>query len=57
MVVYRHQKRQKMSDPARIDFMYRRPGAKDHENITHVLDEIIVKLKEIETRLKKLEDH
>ena len=46
-----------MSDPARIDFMYRRPGAKDHENITHVLDEIIVKLKEIETRIKKLEDH
>ena len=46
-----------MSDPARIDFMYRRPGAKDHENITHVLDEILVKLSELEVRLKKLEQN
>lgn len=45
-----------MSDPSRIDFMYRRPGQKEHENITHVLDEMIIKLKELETRIKELED-
>ena len=45
------------ADPARIDFMYRRPGSKEHENITHVLDEIIIKLQSIEVRLKKLENN
>ena len=37
--------------------MYRRPGKKEHENITHVLDEIIIKLQSIEVRLDKLESN
>ena len=37
--------------------MYRRPGSKEHENITHVLDEIIIKLQSIEVRLEKLESN
>ena len=45
------------ADPSRIDFMYRRPGSKEHENITHVLDEIIIKLQSIEVRLEKLESN
>ena len=45
-----------MNEPTRIDFMYRRPGSKDHENITHVLDDILGKLKEIETRIHELEE-
>ncbi len=37
--------------------MYRRPGSKEHENITHVLDEIIIKLQAIEDRIEILEAH
>ena len=45
-----------MSDPAKIEFMYRKPGSKDHENITHVLDEMINKIQDLESRIKELED-
>ena len=44
-----------MSDPVKFELMYRQPGAPDHQNITHVLDEIIIKLKDLETRLSELE--
>ena len=45
-----------MSDPVKMELMYREPGSKDHRNITHVLDDVIVKLKEIENRLTELEE-
>ena len=44
-----------MSEPVKFEFKYRRPGNKDHENLTHVLDEIIIKLGDIEKRLSELE--
>ena len=40
----------------KTQLMYREPGKKDHRDITHVLDDIIVKLQEFETRLSELED-
>ena len=36
----------------KIDLMYRRPGAEEHENITDVLDDVLNRLKEIENFLK-----
>jgi hypothetical protein len=39
-----------------IELMYRQPGLPNHQNITDVLDEIILKLREIENRLSKLEN-
>ena len=39
-----------------IELMYRQPGNSEHQNITDVLDEIILKLREIDSRLKQLED-
>ena len=44
-----------MSEPTKLEFMYRKPGEKEHQNITTVLDEIIVKLRELEQRLNHLE--
>ena len=46
-----------IAEPSRVEFMYRRPGMKEHENITHVLDDIIIKLQAIEVRLEKLENN
>ena len=40
---------------ADVELMYRQPGLPDHQNITDVLDEIILKLRELEQRLSKLE--
>jgi len=37
--------------------MYRQPGIPEHQNITDVLDEIIVKLREFEKRIAKLEEN
>ena len=45
-----------MSDPVKFEFMYRQPGRPDHQNITDVLDEIIIKLRDFEKRLIELED-
>ena len=36
--------------------MYRQPGHEKHQNITDVLDEIIIKLREIDQRIIKLEE-
>ena len=40
----------------RVELMYRQPGAKTHQNITDVLDEIIITLRDLSERLSKLED-
>ena len=40
----------------KIELMYRQPGLPEHQNITDVLDEIILKLREIEQRLTSLEN-
>ena len=45
-----------MSEPTRLEFMYRPPGSKEYQNITHVLDDILIKLQALEMRLKELEE-
>ena len=45
-----------MSEPMKTQLMYREPGKKEHRDITHVLDDIIVKLQELEERIIKLEE-
>ena len=46
-----------MSEPTKLEFMYRKPGEKEHQNITTVLDEIVIKLRELEQRLDHLESN
>ena len=41
----------------KFELMYRQPGLPEHQNITDVLDEMILKLREMEQRLSKLEDY
>ena len=45
-----------MSEPIKTQLMYRPPGERNHRDITHVLDDIIVKLQELEERIIKLEE-
>ena len=45
-----------MSEPVKTQLMYRAPGERNHRDITHVLDDIIVKLQELEERIIKLEE-
>ena len=48
-----------MSD-APFELMYRRPGHRRHENITDVLDDILVRLEELENAVEQLyeqDDH
>ena len=45
-----------MSEPVKTQLMYRAPGERTHRDITNVLDDIIVKLQEIEERIIKLEE-
>ena len=40
----------------RVELMYRLPGVETHQNITDVLDEIIITLRDLSERLSKLED-
>ena len=42
--------------PAPFELMYRQPGAEEHQNVTEVLDEIILLLREIDHRVTKLEE-
>ena len=44
-----------MSEPP-IELMYKPPGASEHINITVALDEIILTLKELEERVRMIED-
>ena len=45
-----------MSDPVKMELMYRQPGTKEHQNITHVLDEIIIAVRLLSDRVTKLEE-
>ena len=40
----------------KVELMYRQPGAETHQNITDVLDEIIIALRDLTERVCKLED-
>ena len=42
-----------MAEPP-IELMYRRPGASDHENLTEVLDDVIIRLERVEQLLQTL---
>ena len=41
-----------MKEDESYELMYRRPGGTEHENITKVLDDILNRIKEIETFLE-----
>ena len=41
---------------ADVELMYRQPDGDDHQNITEVLDEIILTLREISERVTILEE-
>ena len=43
-------------DEQKVELMYRQPGAQHHQNITDVLDEIIIALRDLSERITKLED-
>ena len=40
----------------RFELMYRQPGLPEHQNITDVLDEIILTMRALEKRLSALEN-
>lgn len=40
-----------MDENQTYELMYRRPGAEDHENITHVLDDILIRLQALEEEI------
>tara|TARA_R110002050_G_scaffold5397_1_gene24075 strand:- start:746 stop:883 length:138 start_codon:yes stop_codon:yes gene_type:complete len=40
----------------KVELMYRQPGVQHHQNITDVLDEIIITLRELNERITKLEE-
>ncbi len=40
----------------RFELMYRQPGCSTHQNITDVLDEIIIALRDLTERVIELED-
>ena len=42
----------KMDENEAYELMYRRPGGDTHENITKVLDDILIRLEKIETALE-----
>ena len=45
---------------APFELMYRRPGKRRHENITDVLDDILIRLEQLEDAVDKLyeqDDH
>ena len=43
-------------DEEKVELMYRQPGLQHHQNITDVLDEIIIALRDLSERITKLED-
>ena len=43
-------------DKEKVELMYRQPGAETHQNITDVLNEIIITLRDLSERITKLED-
>ena len=45
-----------MSEEPKVELMYRQPGKTEHQNITDVLDEIILTLGELNERLTIVEE-
>ena len=45
-----------MDEEERVELMYRQPGLQHHQNITDVLDEIIIALRDLSHRITKLEE-
>ena len=43
-------------DEEKVELMYRQPGCSVHQNITDVLDEIIIALRDLSQRITKLEE-
>ena len=43
-------------DEPNVQLMYRQPGLPEHQNITDVLDEIILTLRELNERMTILEE-
>lgn len=37
-----------------VVLMYRRPGSEEHEKLTDVMDDILIRLERIEQRLKEI---
>ena len=47
--------RRSVSMEERIELMYRQPGLPEHQNITDVLDEIILTMRDINDRVTRIE--
>ncbi len=45
-----------MEEQEKVELMYRQPGVEVHQNITDVLDEIIIALRDLTDRVIKLEE-
>ena len=41
----------------KVELMYRQPDREDHQNLTEVLDEMVLLLKEIDERVNVLENY
>ena len=44
-----------MDENQRIELMYRQPGEEKHQNITEVLDEVILSLRSLSERVTAIE--
>ena len=45
-----------MTEEPRVELMYRQPGLPEHQNITDVLDELILTVRELSERMTILEE-
>jgi hypothetical protein len=41
----------------KVELMYRQPGAEKHQNITEVLDEVILTLRDLSQRVTAIENN
>ena len=46
-----------MDENQRIELMYRQPGEEKHQNITEVLDEVILSLRTLTERITVIENN
>ena len=47
---------QEIENHEQVKFMYRQPGVSDHQNITDVLDQVILAVRELTERVIVLEE-
>ena len=45
-----------MNEEPKVELMYRQPGLPEHQNITDVLDEIILTMRELSERMTVVEE-